>query len=113
MAEAVAQNPQKDVPAPITTARSSFSTPPESHEEAEPVSKDEESKPSDSEKLAQVQSIDDSEYPHGLKLFLILISLYLAVFLMALVRGCSFQIDLANTWVGSNNHCDSNSATDG
>lgn len=112
MADATARNLQKDITAPITTARSSFSTPTESHEEAEQGSKHEESKPSDSEKLAPVQSIDDAEYPHGLKLFLILVSLYLAVFLIAIVRRPAAVRDQANIWEGSHDHRHSNTATD-
>lgn len=79
----ITMEPQLQKPAlPISTERSSLSS--------EPISNDTdiEAQPQQSEKLeklSHVKSVDDAEYPHGIKLFLVLTSIYLAVFLMALV----------------------------
>lgn len=83
-----------------TTERSSFSSKQESssHDvEAEPKA----------DPLVPVRSVDDTVYPEGIKLVMILASLYIAVFLMALVSGLLKSINhkAANTSPGSDNHC--------
>lgn len=60
------------------TIRSSFSS------QQESTSQDVETEPK-TDPLVPVRSADDTVYPEGLKLVLILASLYIAVFLMALV----------------------------
>lgn len=67
------------------TERSSFSS------QRESEIHDVEAEPKKSLGLVPTKSVDDTVYPKGIKLVLILASIYLAVFLMALV--CTLTAD--------------------